>query len=177
MNNVWLSHVTLTRCSLTMHAMTAIPPGRFYDQPPTPMGIPYPITLDPWYSVFTMDNSIDPQLWTDGATGTPVSESPMVYAQNPALPPSPSTEAIKTLKRKDFSKIEIEKLLQTVININPYMPPWRQVMTYWKAVSQELHDNDMCLDHTHEVLKHKVTQLLAWVEVWILLLSCYYSTF
>ena len=98
----------------------------------------------------------------------------MVCAQNPALPPSPSTEAIETLKRKDFSKIKIEKLLQAVININPYMAPWRQVMTYWKAVSQELHDNDTCLDHTHEVLKNKVTQLLAWVEVWILLLLLYF---
>ena len=129
------------------------------------MGIPYPITLDPQYSAFTMDNSIDHQLQTDGATDTPASESPMVYAQNPALPPSPSTEAIETLKRKDFSKIKIEKLLQAVININPYMVPWRQVTTYWKAVSQELHDNDTCLDCTHEVLKNKVMQLLAWVEV------------
>ena len=93
---------------------------------------------------------------------------------SPALPPSPSTEAIETLKRKDFSKIEIEKLLQAVININPYMVPWRQVMTYWKAVSQELCDNDTCLDHTHEVLKNKVMQLLAWVEVWILLLLLYF---
>ena len=88
----------------------------------------------------------------------------MVYAQNPALPPSSSTQAIETLKRKDFSKIEIEKLLQAVININPYMMPQRQVMTYWKAVSQELHDDDKCLDCTHEVLKNKVMQLLAWVK-------------
>ena len=215
MNNVWPSCVALTCCSLTVHTMTAIPPGRFYDWPLTPTGIPYPITLDPWYSVFTMDNSINPQLWTDGATGIPASESLMVYAQNPALPPSPSTEAIETLKRKDFSKIEIEKLLWAVLNINPYMAPWRQVMTYWKAFSQELHDDDTCLDccerqqiptimccsnwakrplcqdiwHslwalykqqfvtyspiiamvydncTHEVLKNKVMQLLAWVDV------------
>ena len=55
----------------------------------------------------------------------------MVDAQNPTLPPSPSTKAIETLKRKIFSKIEIEKLLWAVININPYMVPQRQVMTYW----------------------------------------------
>ena len=108
-----------------------------------------------------MDNSINPQLQTDGATGTSASESLMVYAQNPTLPPSPSTKAIETLKRKDFTKIEIEKLLWAVININPYMAPQRQVMTYWKAVSQELHDDDMCLYCTHEVLKNKVMQLLA----------------
>ena len=134
-HHVLLSCIALMCCSLTVHAMTAIPPGRFYDQPPTPTGIPHPIILDPWYSTFTMDNSIDPQLQSDGATGTPASESLMVYAQNPTLPPSPSTEAIETLKRKYFSKIEIEKLLWAVININPYMAPWRQVMTYWKAVS------------------------------------------
>ena len=85
-----------------MHTMTAIPPGRFYNQPPTPMGTPYPMTLDPQYFTFTLDNSIDPQLQTDGATGIPASKSPMVYAQNPSLPPSPSTEAIETVSSVEY---------------------------------------------------------------------------
>jgi hypothetical protein len=83
-------------------------------------------------------------------------------------PPQPSFSTVSskaTRSREDFPINDLDQLLRAVIEVNPYIASRNKTAEKWREVAKRVQDAGYCKGRDPDTLKHKVINLLHWVEV------------
>ncbi|KAF8530643.1 hypothetical protein JB92DRAFT_3106254 [Gautieria morchelliformis] len=105
---------------------------------------------------------IDPVLL---AADIRVPAPPIIHGSATSLGETGAGQPIKMRKsHEEFTSRDLEHLLGTVIDINPFMAPRSKIGDRWKEVTEIVQAKGFCQNREPETLKNKASSLLGWVE-------------
>ena len=125
-----------------------------------------PISPDSFYGTSTSNKSLHPPLCTlpqaasSGTSSTNLSRPPTLN-----LSTQKPIQAGKGRRREEFTAADLDNLLCTTIEVNPFSASWKSIGEAWKEVTQKTQAAGFCLGHHADMCKNCVASLLAWCEV------------
>ncbi|KAF8577658.1 hypothetical protein K439DRAFT_1621935 [Ramaria rubella] len=143
--------------------------------PPSPLGAPPPLAAWPstpgigtWiYGVNSRatDSPVPLATRSNSSESLPGSTpSSTLSAIPPALTTKIKNGKMATQAREDFSIQDLDQLLHTVIQVNPYLVTHKRVGEKWWEVTRVVQEGGFCKGRDADTLKNKVASLLQWVE-------------
>ena len=160
------------------------PPNIFYDSP-NPCSTPYRVTNGPplGFNPISRLSLPSPSITTamtfvssapgisEWLANIPASTSQCISSTGASSnPPAINLPVHPKLSKPvqahaDFSINDLDQLLCTVIDVDPYIAPQKRSGEKWHEVMKCVQEVDYCKGRDIDTLKNKVSSLLSWVEV------------